>query len=96
MNPRVKRALPQARPGERNPRVSLRARSRAQGLLGNPDRDAPTGLRRWLAMPLPLVLWLLLSPVAFVLMTKGPGPTSREVHPTVRTDLRNDTRTTLP
>jgi hypothetical protein len=63
---------------------------------GYPDREAPTGMRRWLAMPFPLVLWLLLSPLAFALMTRGPGPTSREVHPTVRTDLRTDTRTVIP
>lgn len=63
---------------------------------GYPDREAPTGMRRWISMPFPLVLWLLLSPLAFVLMTRGPGPTARDARPTLRTDLRTDGRPALP
>lgn len=63
---------------------------------GMPDREAPTGMRRWFAMPFPLVLWLLLSPLAFALFTRGPGPTVRDSRPVGRPDLRTDTRPGMP
>lgn len=49
------------------------------GTAGGTYREQPTGMARWLAMPFPLVLWLLLSPLVFAVATTGPPSHSSSV-----------------
>lgn len=40
------------------------------------EREVPTGMARWTAMPLPLVLWLLIAPVVLVALSSGGSSSS--------------------
>lgn len=57
-------------------------------------REDPVGMKRWLAMPFRLMLWLLLSPLVFFVATQG---TPKGACP-ARTAIRPDGQlaTTVP